>query len=402
MKKIIIAAVVAVAVIAAVIFFGMKFTVETGVLVPTVNNTNMYISEKTNEPIVMLENTKFLRSPQGGDKVLVLRAKWTEETFPGKTDVYLCVKTKSNYKEITAENYPELADMGWIKSAEKKKPELAQTVEFKASANDNGGYSVCTFKISSDWIYCVTEAVTFLPDIETEQSHGSTASARVYPKADKNESFTVNYYPNEDFAVCGTGLITNEITLESGLKATVGYYDGSTDWYFAALPENRAFVFLNNGLTGENALTALEIIKTVGISDVIAEEPTAVPATQSGDNTDTYKIVPMENPSGIYYETTHGKKTAAPPSDNYIDIEISENKVMSVFRIREINGNSLTMCKMDLGGKQEIKGGLYCGGTDKAESFKVGDVVSVVYDKLIGETFPYSIRIYDINIAVWN
>ncbi len=399
MKKIIIAAVVAVAVIAAVIFFGMKFTVESGVLVPTINGTNMYISEKSNEPVVMLKNTKFLRSPQGGDKVLVLRAKWTEETFPGQTNVYLCVKTKSDYKEITAENYPELADMGWIESAEKKKPELTQTVEFKADVDDNGDYSVCKFKIPSDWIYCVTEAATFLPDIETEQSSGLTASARVYPKDSKNESFSVNYYPNEDFAVCGTGLITNEITLINGLKATVGYYDSSTDWYFVTLPENRDFVFLNNGLTGENALTALEIIKTVEISDIIAEEPTTVPATQSGDNTDTYEIVPMENPT-VIYETTHGKITETPPSDNYI--EISENKVMSVFRIREINGNSLTMCKMDLGGKQEIKAGLFCGGTDKAESFKVGDVVSVVYDKLIGETYPYSIRIYDINIAVWN
>lgn len=34
------------------------------------------------------------------------------------------------------------------------------------------------------------------------------------------------------FAVCGTGLETRELALESGKTATVGYYDGSEVWSF--------------------------------------------------------------------------------------------------------------------------------------------------------------------------
>lgn len=38
------------------------------------------------------------------------------------------------------------------------------------------------------------------------------------------------YFYNEQFSVCGTGRSSENITLNNGKKATVGYYDGNKNW----------------------------------------------------------------------------------------------------------------------------------------------------------------------------
>lgn len=51
---------------------------------------------------------------------------------------------------------------------------------------------------------------------------------------------SLQYWPG-DFAVCGTGLVTEDIQLENGLTATVGYYDGKEVWSYICV----------NGLPGD-------------------------------------------------------------------------------------------------------------------------------------------------------
>lgn len=64
----------------------------------------------------------------------------------------------------------------------------------------------------------------------------------------------LEYYPDNDFGVCGTGLEEETVTLPCGAEANVGYYDGSANWSF--LCADNGYVMLNEGLSGDLAETA--------------------------------------------------------------------------------------------------------------------------------------------------
>ena len=71
----------------------------------------------------------------------------------------------------------------------------------------------------------------------------------------------VEYYPENDFAVCGTGLRQVSVLLLDGVKATKGYYDESEIWSYICA-EN-GYVMLNEGLSGENADIAESVMLTM-------------------------------------------------------------------------------------------------------------------------------------------
>ena len=71
--------------------------------------------------------------------------------------------------------------------------------------------------------------------------------------ADVEKNMTFYCYSNR-FGVCGTGLETKMILLESGMEAEIGYYDGSEDWsYVSFFNIDVKLAAINNGITGAEA-----------------------------------------------------------------------------------------------------------------------------------------------------
>ena len=83
---------------------------------------------------------------------------------------------------------------------------------------------------------------------------------------DKREQYAVLYFYNNPFAVCGTGRTSENIILNNGKNATIGYYDGNIDWSdISFYNENKYIVIMNNGITGDDAKKVIEFIKTINI-----------------------------------------------------------------------------------------------------------------------------------------
>lgn len=88
-------------------------------------------------------------------------------------------------------------------------------------------------------------------------------------KKDKKTGFNIYDYVDK-FAVCGTGLTNKKIKLNNNEEVTVGYYmNESKDWkhiYFG--PKYDHLGVINNNLKDKEANEALEIIKTLNISNL--------------------------------------------------------------------------------------------------------------------------------------
>ena len=83
--------------------------------------------------------------------------------------------------------------------------------------------------------------------------------------ADVDKNMTFYCYSNR-FGVCGTGLETKMILLESGMEAEIGYYDGSEDWsYVSFFNIDVKLAAINNGITGAEAKSASTIFLTLYI-----------------------------------------------------------------------------------------------------------------------------------------
>ncbi len=83
-------------------------------------------------------------------------------------------------------------------------------------------------------------------------------------KDSQDKYATLNFY-NNSFTVCGTGRTTEEITLNNGILATIGYY-GEPIWSDISFYElNPNIAFINNSLEKEDTEEFLEIVKTFNI-----------------------------------------------------------------------------------------------------------------------------------------
>ena len=116
---------------------------------------------------------------------------------------------------------------------------------------DNTTIELSIFK---NWHY---EEITF---------EDSKFALKLY-KNSQDKYVTLNFY-NNPFTVCGTGRTTQEITLNNGIIATIGYYDKQwSDISFYELNPNIAFI--NNGLEEEYTEEFLEIVKTLNIENKV-------------------------------------------------------------------------------------------------------------------------------------
>ena len=76
--------------------------------------------------------------------------------------------------------------------------------------------------------------------------------------------------------------------------------------------------------------------------------------------------------------------------------------IWGTFIIKEIDGTLVTMAKYDLKAG-ELKEGLYRGSIEPdGIEYKAGDIVTVVYDREIEETYPFGIKINEFYPAEYN
>lgn len=88
-------------------------------------------------------------------------------------------------------------------------------------------------------------------------------------KSNENQ-YAMLYFYNNQFGVCGTGRTSENISLNNGKEATIGYYDGNKDWSDISFYNmNKNVAVINYGLTNADADEAIEFIKTINITEDI-------------------------------------------------------------------------------------------------------------------------------------
>ena len=84
-------------------------------------------------------------------------------------------------------------------------------------------------------------------------------------KNDENK-YAVLYYYQQMFGVCGTGRTSENIALENGNKATIGYYDGNDIWQDISFYEtNKYIAIINYGLDKAESEEIIDLVKTISI-----------------------------------------------------------------------------------------------------------------------------------------
>ena len=86
-------------------------------------------------------------------------------------------------------------------------------------------------------------------------------------KTTEKQYATLYLYKNK-FGVCGTGRTTENIILNNGNKADIGYYNESKNWSDISFYKTNANIaVLNHGLENDEATELIEIIKTINITN---------------------------------------------------------------------------------------------------------------------------------------
>lgn len=80
------------------------------------------------------------------------------------------------------------------------------------------------------------------------------------------KQYAMLYFYNNPFGVCGTGRTAENITLNNGKQANIGYYDGNKIWSDISFYNiNKNVAIMNNGLMDAEANEAIDVIKTINI-----------------------------------------------------------------------------------------------------------------------------------------
>lgn len=81
------------------------------------------------------------------------------------------------------------------------------------------------------------------------------------------EQYAMLYFYNNPFGVCGTERTSENIILNNGKEATIGYYDGNKNWTDISFYNiNKNIAVINYGLIDEDANEAIQFIKTINIT----------------------------------------------------------------------------------------------------------------------------------------
>ena len=85
---------------------------------------------------------------------------------------------------------------------------------------------------------------------------------------DSEDRSAILYFYKEPFAICGTGLTSENLQLNNGRTASVGYYKNEQNtWNFVSFPNlDSRLAFINNMDDERDALEMMEIVKTLNIA----------------------------------------------------------------------------------------------------------------------------------------
>ena len=116
----------------------------------------------------------------------------------------------------------------------------------------------------------ITLSLTISDDWKFEELEPNTENdfykyaLKIY-KNNENK-YAVLYYYQQIFGVCGTGRTSENIDLENGNKATIGYYDGSDIWQDISFYEtNKYIAIINYGLDKAESEEIINFVKTINI-----------------------------------------------------------------------------------------------------------------------------------------
>lgn len=86
-------------------------------------------------------------------------------------------------------------------------------------------------------------------------------------KGNENQ-YAMLYFYNNQFGVCGTGRISENITLNNGKQASIGYYDGNKTWSDISFYNiNKNIAIMNHGFIDDDADVVIQLIKTINITE---------------------------------------------------------------------------------------------------------------------------------------
>lgn len=135
--------------------------------------------------------------------------------------------------------------------------ETVNTLKEKKALNEkqaiyDDGNEYLNLTIPNDWKF---ETIT---DFSNDMYK---CGLKIYPE---NSEKHMNVYLANWFGVCGTGLKVEKINLDNGIEVEVGYYNGNENWEYAYFEDGEFKIAAwNSGLVGEDANTALEILKSI-------------------------------------------------------------------------------------------------------------------------------------------
>lgn len=140
-------------------------------------------------------------------------------------------------------------------------------------------YVNMALELPEGWGYAY--AGTSVDDGEVHAGSAAPVGIRFWPDAaeDTGGGALALYYYADLFGVCGTGLSTEEIVLDSGLTGTVGTYDGGPMWSFISFHNTPgSYVVLNEGADGwwdEYSGQAMAILYSIRVGEGICSQSEA-------------------------------------------------------------------------------------------------------------------------------
>lgn len=211
---------------------------------------------------IIINNTKDI----GIIENILLNSKYNNEICNGinthkitlNNDVYYI---KESCKEIQKGNKQAIIsseDLEIINSIISNKMNNVQNKEEQKSYSKTIDETTIEFNIPNEWKY---------EEIQKNKENDFYKYAlKIYKNSE--EQYAMLYFYNNQFGVCGTGRTSENITLNNGKDATIGYYDGNKNWSDISFYNiNKNIAVLNYGLINAESDEVIEFIKTINITE---------------------------------------------------------------------------------------------------------------------------------------
>ena len=252
--------------------------ISTGRCLITDNGSLMLISH--NSPVKLNSpdyDDDFQQSFTDGDELLVFHSV-INESYPASTFAYYIIKTADGtYEDLPSEVLTQLTELGWI-NTEEGNTKLSENISIqKESCN-------LSIDIPEGWTYKET----------TDINNKTGFSVDIYKESSPANLITISC--QEMFAVCGTGLMTQDVTIGE-YKAHKGIYDDNPAWDYIVFNDMPGYYVILNSISAdlwnEYASDINGMLSSIKIAqNIISYEKALSLAKESCDG--EYKKVPGE------------------------------------------------------------------------------------------------------------